>query len=68
MTTFDPRELSDRDLFRYLLFGDLARPGWPGRRRQLVRRLLVIALITIGVIVGLVAGGIGLVLAWAVLG
>lgn len=65
MNGFDPRELDDRALFSYLLFGDLARPGWSGRNRQLALRLATVALMTAGALVGLVIVCALVVLVWA---
>lgn len=64
MTAIDPRELSDRELFAHILFGDLARPGWSGRGRQLARRALLVALMTLAAIVVLI--GLGLLVAFAI--
>jgi hypothetical protein len=61
----DPRELSDRELFAYLLLGDLPRPGWPGRRRAVARRMLVVAGVTVAVIAVVLVVSIAIVLAWA---
>ena len=66
MNVVDPRELSDKALFMYLLLGDLGRPGWSGRRRLFAFRMLELAALTIAaaiVVIGL-GGLVAFVIAW----
>lgn len=51
MKAIDPRTLSDIDLLLYVAMGPLPRPGWPGRRRLIARRLAEVALVAAGVVV-----------------
>lgn len=64
MNVIDPRELGDRALLGYLLFGDLPR-AWRGRGRALARRALLVAILTIAIIVGLVIAVAAILLIWA---
>lgn len=65
MNVVDPRELGDRALLAYLLLGDLPRPGWPGRRRAVARRLLEVAVTTVLFVLILLAFLGIVVLVWA---
>ncbi len=65
MDTFDPRELGDRALLVHLLFGDLPRPGWPGRRRAIARRLLEVAVQVVTFVLVLIALLGLIVIVWA---
>lgn len=64
MNAIDPRELSDKALLAYLLFGDLPRAGW-SRRGAIVRRALQVAGLTIFAVLLLVAASGAIVLVWA---
>ena len=65
MNATDPRKLGDRALLAYLLLGDLPRPGWPGRRLAIARRLLEVAVTTVLFVLILLAFLGLVVLAWA---
>ena len=65
MSVVDPRELGDRDLFVYLLLGDLPRAGWAGRRRAIAYRALQVAVMTALAILVLIAVLGLIVLIWA---
>jgi hypothetical protein len=64
VSVVDPRELGDRELLAYLLFGDLPRAGW-SRRGAFARRVLQVAGLTVAVIVGIAVASTGIVLLWA---
>ena len=66
MNLVDPRELSDHDLFMYLLFGDLGRPGWSGRRRLMAFRMLELAALTVAA--AIVVIGLGAMVAFVIAG
>lgn len=65
MSAIDPRELGDKALLSYLLFGDLPRPGWPGRRRSMTLRMIQVAGLTFVMCAVLVAVLAAIVLVWA---
>jgi cell division septal protein FtsQ len=65
VNAIDPRELSDRQLMSHLLFGDLPRRGWAGRRRAIVARILRVAALTVAIIAGFVIVSVAIVLVWA---
>lgn len=65
MNVVDPRELSDRELFAYLLLGDLPRRGWPGRGRAIAARMLELAAITVATIIVLAGLAVGFTVLWA---
>ncbi len=65
MSVMDPRELGDRALIGYLLFGDLPRRGWAGRRRAVIARVLRVAALTVAIAVGMLVASIAIVLVWA---
>lgn len=66
MNVVDPRErMSDRELFVYLLLGDLPRRGWSGRGRALAYRAGQVAAITVLMIAVVIAVSIAILLFWA---
>lgn len=66
MSIVDPRDLDDRAMLAYWILGDLPRPGWPGRRRVIARRLAQLALVAAAVAVALALARLAIVVAWAV--
>jgi hypothetical protein len=65
VNAIDPRDYDGRQLIAHLVFGDLPRRGWPGRNRELAKRLVLVAALLVFIVVLLVIACAAITLIWA---